>query len=218
MEKLLLGLEALDFLEKEGFPVLRSAFAADADQAGKAASDLGYPVALKIASPDAIHKTDVGGVKVGLACEEEVRGAFGAIMADFALANPGKGADGVLVQRMGGGLELIVGTLHDEQFGPVVMVGMGGIFAEAMKDVSFRLIPINADDARMMIEDLRGYRVLANPRGDRIDLTALEHLLVKVSHMIEAHPEVREMDLNPVFLSSRGIEICDARLKIRRPQ
>ena len=213
----MLGVEALDFLEREGLPVLTSAFAAEPDQAASAASRIGFPVALKISSPDVIHKTDTGGVKVGLGSEDEVRRASEDITKGFALANPGKRIDGVMVQGMGAGFELIVGTLRDAQFGPVLMFGLGGIFAEAMNDVSFRLIPLEPRDAGEMIKDVQGYRVLKNPRGETIDLPGIEHFLLKVSQLMASHGEIQEMDLNPVFVSSTGVEICDARLKITRP-
>jgi acyl-CoA synthetase (NDP forming) len=217
MEKLLLGVEALKFLEEEGFPVLKAALAVDPDQAASAASRIGFPVALKISSPDVIHKTEVGGVKVCLNREDEVRDAFRGLVHGFASRNPGEKLDGVMVQRMGTGLELIVGSLNDNQFGPVLLFGLGGIFAEAMKDVSFRLIPLDPRDAKEMIGDLRGSKVLTNPRGGAVDLAAIEHLLLKVSRLIAEHREIQEMDLNPVFVSSRGIDICDARMKIAQP-
>ena len=216
MEKLLLGAEALSFLEREGFPVLKAVHAFDPDQAASAASAMGFPVALKISSPDVIHKTDEGGVKICLGNEDSVRRAFRDLADGFALHSPGKRLDGVMVQRMGTGLELIVGSLNDKQFGPVLMFGLGGIFAEAMNDVVFRLIPIEPRDAREMIGDLQGSKVLTNPRGETIDLVGIEHFLLKVSRLIAEHAEIREMDLNPVFVSSRGIEICDARMKIGR--
>ncbi|MGD0237586.1 MAG: acetate--CoA ligase family protein [Syntrophorhabdales bacterium] len=216
MEGLLLGVEALSFLEREGFPVLKAALAVDPDQAASAASRIGFPVALKISSPDVIHKTEEGGVKLCLNREDEVRDAFRGLVDGFTLRNREKRLDGVMVQRMGTGLELIVGTLKDKQFGPVLLFGLGGIFAEAMKDVSFRLIPIVPRDAKEMIDDLRGSKVLTNPRGETVDLAAVEHLLLKVSRLIAEHGEIQEMDLNPVFVSSRGIDICDARMKIGR--
>jgi acyl-CoA synthetase (NDP forming) len=216
MERLLLGVEALNFLQKEGFPVLKAALAVDPDQAAGVASALGFPVALKISSPDVIHKTEEAGVKVCLNREDEVREAFRGLVDGFVLQSPGKRVDGVMVQRMGAGLELIVGSLNDKQFGPVLMFGLGGIFAEAMKDVSFRLIPIEPRDAREMIGDLQGSIVLTNPRGETVDLAGIEHFLLKVSRLIEEHGEIQEMDLNPVFVSSGGIEICDARMKIGR--
>ncbi len=120
-----------------------------------------------------------------------------------------------MVQRMGSGLELIVGSLLDSQFGPVLMFGLGGIFAEAMKDTTFRLIPIERRDAKEMIIDLRGSRVLTNPRQEHFDLAVIEDFLLRVSRLIEEHREIQEMDLNPVFVSAAGIEICDARMKLR---
>jgi acyl-CoA synthetase (NDP forming) len=216
METLLLGVEALNFLDKEGFPVLKAAHAVDADQAANAASALGFPVALKISSRDVIHKTEEGGVKVCLSSEDEVRRAFRGLADGFASHSPGKELDGVMVQRMGSGLEFIVGSLNDKQFGPVLMFGLGGIFAEAMKDVAFRLIPIEPRDAREMIGDLQGSGVLTSPRGETIDLVGIEHFLLKVSRLMAEHGEIQEMDLNPVFVSSRGIEVCDARMKIGR--
>ncbi len=216
MEKLLLGVESLTFLQEEGFPVLRAAHANDPDQAASTASGMGFPVALKISSPDVIHKTEVGGVNVCLKREDEVREAYRRLVEGFAEHNPGKRPDGVMVQRMGTGLELIVGTLNDKQFGPVLLFGLGGIFAEAMKDVSFRLIPIQQRDAREMMSELRSCRVLTKPRGKVLDLVGIERFLLQVSRLIVEHREIQEMDLNPVFVSSRGVEICDARLKISR--
>ncbi len=217
MKDLLLGVEALKFLERERLPVLKAVEAAGADEAASAAAGIGFPVALKLLSPDVIHKTEESGVKVGLGSEEEVRRTFQALVDGFALRSPEKRLDGLMVQKMGTGLELIVGSIIDEQFGPVLMLGLGGIFAEAMKDVTFRLIPIAPRDAREMIEDLKGSKVLTNPRGEAIDLALIERFLLEVSRLIEKHGEVQEMDLNPVFVSSRGIEVCDARLKIARP-
>lgn len=215
MERLLLGVEALAFLEKEGFRVLKAVLANDPGQAASFASALGFPVALKISSPDVIHKTEQGGVRIFLTREDEVREAFQNLVNGFSTHSPGKRLDGVMVQRMGTGLELIVGSLMDPQFGPVLLFGLGGIFAEAMKDVSFRLIPIEPRDAREMIGDLRSSQVLTNPRGARIDLTAIEQFLLQVSRMIVEGGEIQEMDLNPVFASSVGLKICDARIKIR---
>ncbi len=214
-EKLLLGLEAFRFLEGEGFSVLKTLGARNEEEAARAASEIGFPVALKIDSPDVVHKTETGGIRVSLRDETEVKGAFADIVADFTSANPGKRLNGVIVQGHGSGVELIMGTLTDDQFGPVLMCGLGGVFVEALEDVSFRLIPLAARDAKEMIEDLQGYKVLKNPRGQTIDLAAVQDLVLQVSRLVEAHPEVREMDLNPVFVSSNGVRICDARIKFR---
>lgn len=215
MEPLLLGVDALSFLHKEGFPVLKSLLATNEDDAARKALEIGFPVTLKPSSPDVIHKTETGGIRVSLRDEAEVRQAFREIVETFAANCRGKRLDGVMVQQQGGGLEVIVGVLRDQQFGPVLMFGLGGVFVEAMKDVTFRLIPIEKADAKDMMEELRNYSVLKNPRSGVIDLPAVEDLLVNISAFIANHPEIREMDMNPVFVSSHGVQICDARIKIR---
>ncbi len=212
MERLLLGVEALAFLEKDGLPVLKSSLARDENEAVSVASKMGFPVALKISSPDLVHKTETGGVMVSLKDEGEVRRAFKEIVDMFKADSPAKRLDGVMVQELGKGFELIVGTRKDPQFGPVLMFGLGGIFAEAMKDVAFRLVPIDSRDAKEMIEELKGYAALKNPRKGTIDLPAIEKFLMQVSKFLEKHSEIQEMDLNPVFVASRDIEVCDARI------
>lgn len=214
MERLLLGMDALDFLAKEGFPVLKSGLAKDANEAASIASEIGFPVALKVSSPDVIHKTETGGIMVALRDAGETREAFKKITDTFISDNPGKRLAGVIVQKMGSGLELIVGLLKDQQFGPVLMFGIGGIFVEAMKDVSFRCIPIDARDAKEMVEELRAYRVLKNPRKEMIDLSVIENFLLQISRLVEKHHNIYEMDINPVFISSTGISVCDVRIKI----
>lgn len=216
MEPLLLGVDALSFLQKEGFPVLKGLLAGNEDDAARKALEIGLPVTLKPSSPDVIHKTETGGIRVSLKDETEVRQAFREIVETFAANCPGKRLDGVMVQRQGSGLEVIVGMLRDQQFGPVLMFGLGGIFVEAIKDVSFRLIPIENSDAKDMMAELRNYGVLKNPRSGTIDLLAVEHLLVGISTFITGHPEIKEMDMNPVFVSSHGVQICDARIMIEK--
>ena len=214
MESLLLGVEALSFLQKEGFPVLKSLLAHNEDDAAKKALEIGLPVTLKPSSSDVIHKTETGGIRVSLRDEAEVRQAFREIVATFSTNYPEKRLDGAMVQRQGSGLEVIVGMLRDLQFGPVLMFGLGGVFVEAMKDVTFRLIPIEKADAQDMMEELKGYDVLRNPRSGSLDLPAVEKLLMDISTFTAHHPEVQEMDLNPVFISSHGVQICDARIKV----
>ncbi len=216
MESLLLGVEALSFLEKEGFPVLKSLLARNEDEAASKASEISLPVTLKPSSPDVIHKTETGGIRVLLKDEAEVRQAFREIVGTFTSDYPEKRLDGIIVQRQGSGLEVIVGMLRDLQFGSVLMFGLGGVFVEAMKDVSFRLIPIETSDAKDMMEELKGYGVLRNPRSGTIDLPAVENFLLRISTFIKNHPEVREMDLNPVFVSSHGVQVCDARIMVHR--
>jgi acyl-CoA synthetase (NDP forming) len=214
MEKLLLGTDALQFLEKEGFSVLKNVLAKDENEAVRMASEMGFPVALKVSSPDVIHKTETGGIMLALKDAGETREAFKKITGAFISDHPGKRLEGVIVQKMGSGLELIVGVLKDQQFGPVLMFGLGGIFVEAMKDVSFRCIPIEARDAKEMVEELQAYNILKNPRKETIDLYVIENLLLRISKLVEKHRGIHEMDLNPVFVSSKGISICDVRIKI----
>jgi hypothetical protein len=184
------------------------------DDAARKALEIGLSVTLKPSSPDVIHKTETGGIRVSLKDEAEVRQGFREIVGTFTSNYPEKRLDGVMVQRQGSGLEVIVGMLRDLQFGPVLMFGLGGVFVEAMKDVTFRLIPIEKADAKDMMEELKGYDVLRNPRSGSLDLTAVEKLLVRISTFITHHPEVQEMDLNPVFVSSHGVQICDARIMV----
>jgi acetyl-CoA synthetase (ADP-forming) len=214
MDTLLLGTEAFSLLQKEGFPVLETMLARDEDEAARIASSLGYPVALKISSPDVVHKTEAGGIRASLKDEAEVKKAFEEITRAFASNSPDKKLDGALIQKQGKGLELIVGVITDRQFGPVIMFGVGGVFVEALNDVAFRLIPLSPADAKEMMEDIQSYKVIANPRGEKIDINAVRNFLVQVSRLIEKHPEIKEMDLNPIFASADGVTVCDVRIKI----
>ena len=214
MERMLLGADALSMLEGKGFPVLGYGLARDENEAVRIAARVGFPVALKISSAGIIHKTETGGIRLGLGDEKEVRARFKEIMAGFAEKYPEEKADGVLVQAGGEGIELITGVMTDPQFGPVLMFGLGGVFVEALADVSFRYLPITARDARAMIQDLQGYKALANPRTGKVDLAGIGEFLVRISRLVEAKPEIVEMDLNPVFVSEKGLQICDARIKL----
>jgi len=216
MESLFLGVEALAFLEKEGFPVLKSTLARNEDEAASKASEIGFPVTLKISSPDVIHKTETGGLRVSIKDKIEARQAFRELVDGFASSCPEKWLDGIIVQKQGSGLEVIVGMLRDPQFGPVLMFGQGGVFVEAMKDVSFRLIPIEFIDAKDMMEELKSYVALRKPRGGPIDLPAVENFLFKASGFIMNHPEIQEIDINPLFVSplGSGVQVCDARIKV----
>ena len=214
MDRLLLGVDAFAFLDKEGIRILESFLARDENEAVSMASGMGFPVALKISSPDVIHKTETGGIRVFLKSEDDVRQAFREITAMFRSDSPEKKLDGVMVQKLGKGFELIVGARKDLQFGHVLMFGMGGIYAEAVKDVSFRLIPVSKRDTREMIEELQCYGILKNPRSGTVDLPSIEDFLLRVSGLIEKHEEIQEMDLNPVFASGGDIEVCDARIRV----
>ena len=197
-----------------GFQTPRARLARSSDEAAVATAEIGFPVALKIASPDILHKTDIGGVALGLQDADAVRGAFDRIMASVKAARPDAKVSGVEVQEMvSGGTEVIIGFLNDPQFGPVIMFGLGGVLVEVLKDVSFRIIPIATRDARQMIREIKGFPLLEGYRGqDPADLAALESLLLRVSGFVEQQPEVSELDLNPVFAYKDGALAVDARI------
>jgi acyl-CoA synthetase (NDP forming) len=213
---ILTEIEAKQMLEAAGVPVSPARLAKTADEAAKIAKDLGFPVVLKIVSPQITHKSDVGGVALGIASADEAKAAFERIVASAKQHVKDATIDGVAVQRMEKqGIEVIVGVTKDPQFGPVLMFGLGGVLVEVLKDVAFRIIPIEQRDARQMVEDIKGYPVLQGYRGqDPASLDALHALLLKVSSFIEAHPEVAELDLNPVFAYKDGAIAVDARIVI----
>ena len=211
---LLTEVESKDILEEAGIPTARARLAGSAQEAAKIAQEIGFPVALKIVSPDISHKSDIGGVKLGVKTAEEVTAAFDEIIAAAKKAQPKAKVDGVSVQQMARpGVEVIMGMTQDPQFGPVLMFGLGGIFVEVLKDVSFRLVPIAARDARQMVQEIKGHPLLEGYRGQEpADIEALERLLLRLSDFIEKHPEISELDLNPIFAYKDGALAVDARI------
>ncbi|MGB2693649.1 MAG: acetate--CoA ligase family protein [Dehalococcoidia bacterium] len=211
---LLSEVEAKQVLAEAGIPVVEARLAPSGDEASSIADELGYPVALKIISPQITHKSDIGGVKLGLDSPEAVAQAYAEIIAAAKRAEPGATIDGVSVQRMAEpGIEVIVGMTTDPQFGPVLMFGLGGILVEVLKDVAFRVVPITERDAAQMIRDIQGFPVLEGYRGhEPADLAALEELVVKLSAFVNERPEISELDLNPVFAYPTGAVAVDARI------
>jgi acyl-CoA synthetase (NDP forming) len=211
-------IEAKDFLRAAGIPTVDTRLARDKTEAQAIARNLGFPVALKILSPQILHKSDIGGVKLGLQNEDEVAAAFESIMASARQHEPSATIDGVAVQPMARpGTEVILGLFKDQQFGPVLMFGLGGIFVEVLKDVAFRIVPLERRDAREMIREIKGYPLLEGYRGQEpADVAYLEELLLKLSHFAEEHPEVREVDLNPVFAYRDGALAVDARVVLEQ--
>jgi acyl-CoA synthetase (NDP forming) len=216
---LLTEVEAKQLLVEAGLPVVEARLAKTREEAVAVAARLGYPVALKVVSAQISHKSDVGGVKLGLADAEAVGAAFDAITQSAAEAAPDATIDGVSVQRMAEpGIEVIAGMTTDPQFGPVLMFGLGGVLVEVLKDVAFRVLPITARDARQMVRDIQGFPLLQGFRGQEpADVDAIEALLLKLSAFIEANPEVAELDLNPVFAYPRGAVAVDARIALSSP-
>lgn len=208
--------EAKSILRDAGIPATAATLARSRDEAQTQADAMGYPVVLKVVSPDIAHKSDVGGVKLNLADRDAVGNAFDEIMSSAKTAEPNARIKGVSVQQMAKqGTEVIVGMTTDPQFGPVMMFGLGGIMVEVLKDVSFRLVPLSTKDAGQMIDEIKGKPVLQGVRGQpAADLDALKSTIVKVSELVEQHPEIRELDLNPVFAYPDGALAVDARIVV----
>lgn len=213
---LLNEVEAKSLLKDAGVPVATTTLAATRAQAQAQAESAGYPVVLKVVSPDIAHKSDVGGVKLNLKDKDAVGAAFDEIVANSKKAVANARIAGVAVQHMAPqGTEVIVGMTTDAQFGPVMMFGLGGIMVEVLKDVSFRLVPLAEKDADQMINEIKGRPVLEGVRGQpAADLKALRTTILKVSEFVQKHPEVRELDLNPVFAYPDGALAVDARIVV----
>jgi acyl-CoA synthetase (NDP forming) len=206
--------DSMDFLARERIPVVPSRWAASEDEAAAAARQIGYPVAVKMNSPDVTHKSDVGGVFLNVKDEAGVRKAFRDLAG--TVERLGAREEGVLVSAMAGaGQEVIIGVTRDLQFGHAVMFGMGGTLVEVLRDVSFRIVPFGESDAAEMIEEIRGARVLRGARGRKaVDLASLSRLLVGVSGLVTRHGEIDEMDLNPVIVHEEGLTVVDARVAL----
>jgi acyl-CoA synthetase (NDP forming) len=214
VEQYVLEPQAVRLLEQYGIPYPAHRLARDAEQAAAIAEEIGFPVVVKIVSPHVLHKSDAGGVLVGLEDATAVRGGFETVLGCVGRAAPDARIEGVLVCKQAAeGLEVIVGGLEDETFGPAVMFGLGGIFTEVMKDVSFRIAPLERRDAEEMIREIQGYTLLTGARGQApLDVGALIGLLLSVSRLVTEHREIQELDLNPVRVYEHGLLALDARL------
>lgn len=208
--------EAVEVLEAYGIPTMRSLTATTAEKAREAAETLGYPVAMKLISEHISHKSDVGGVQLNLRDGSAVMDAYREMASCVDRAYPECVVDGVLVQPMAvGGRELIVGGRQDRQFGPVVMVGLGGIFVEIFEQATIRVAPISEQEAQAMIEELSGSQILFGARGQkRFDIGAIVDTLLRVSRLLMDFPEIRELDINPlrIFHEGEGCLALDARM------
>ena len=218
MPKVLTEVESKQMLKAAGIPVVETRFARNMKEAVSISRELGFPVALKVMSAEVVHKSDAGGVKLGLQNASQVEKGYAAMMKSVKAAVPNAKIDGVSVQQMARkGVEVIVGMSKDPQFGPVLMFGLGGILVELLKDVSFRIVPVSKFDASEMIREIKGFPMLTGFRGSEpADLKALENLIVSVSAFVESHPEVKELDLNPVFAYKDGVVAVDARVVVEK--
>jgi acetyl coenzyme A synthetase (ADP forming)-like protein len=210
--------EAKEILLAYDFKILAGVLAKTSDEAVEAAERIGYPVVLKISSPDIIHKSDFGGVRINLANAEQVRDAFDLMMLRIQKRAPKAYLRGGYVEKMGQrGREVILGMTHDPQFGPMLMFGLGGIFVEVMKDVTFYLAPITQQEAMQMLKGTRSYALLEGARGQApVDLEAIASALQRISQLATDYPEIRELDINPFIVGPVGVQayVADARMTL----
>jgi acetyltransferase len=210
--------EAHEVLKAYGFPILDARLAKDEKQCSVYAKEIGYPVVLKIVSPDILHKVDVGGVKLNIRNEKELDVAYKDILRSVKSARPEANIWGVFVQKMAlPGKETIIGMKRDPHFGALLMFGSGGVYVEALKDVTFRIAPIRGLSAEHMIKDVRGYKILQGCRGEKpSDVNALAECLQRLSQLVTDIEEIEELDINPlmVYEEGEGAKVVDARILI----
>jgi acetyltransferase len=215
-------LDGLEILQCYGFKILPTILAENENQAMKIADGMGYPVVMKIVSPQIIHKSDAGGVKVGMKTREDVRTTFTEIISNAKAYNPDARIQGVLVQRLApSGNEVILGMNRYKGHGPLVMFGLGGVFVELFKDVVFRLAPIGRNNARRMVRSIKSFPLLNGFRGKpKADLEIIHKLLVSLSDLVINHPEIKELDINPLLVhpEGKGATVADVRIILSSPE
>lgn len=205
-------IESKRLLGQAGINCNLTELATSPSQAISLSNQLGYPVALKIASPDIIHKNDGGGVRLDLDTPEKVEKAYGEILNNIEQQNPRAKVHGISVQKMAPpGVAVIIGMSKDPQFGPVIMFGLGGILIEIVEDISLRILPVTRKDISEMTREVKGYKLLTGYRGQpHAKLEALENMLVAVSDFVEKNPVIKEIDLNPVIAGTDDAIAVDA--------
>ncbi|MDP8213867.1 MAG: acetate--CoA ligase family protein [Candidatus Euphemobacter frigidus] len=210
----LLEPEAYALLAAYDIPVLDYRLATSSEEARKMAGEVDFPVVMKVVSPDIIHKSDSGGVKLNISDEESAGRAFEDILENVSEAVPKAAIEGVLIAPMvTGGIEVIMGMVRDPQFGPAVMFGLGGIFVEVLKDVVFEIAPVSREEAESMIKSIKGYPLLAGARGSRpCHIESLIDIVTGISRLSLELPEIEEIDLNPVLATPERSFVLDARL------
>ena len=208
--------ESRKIMELAGIPLNKMKFAKDIEESILKAEEVGYPVVLKVISEDVIHKSDSGGVKVGINSEEELIGSYTEMMESVLSFYPNAKIEGVSIEEMVSGVELLIGTNTDEQFGKMIAFGIGGVFVEVYKDVSFRLIPVSLKDVQNMIDEIEGKIMFDGFRGmPKVNIDELTTLILNVSKLVETYPIILEMDLNPVVATRDGLKAIDARIILK---
>jgi len=217
INRLQLGeVKSKDILRAYGFHTMKGHLASTVEEAAEAARFIGFPVAMKVVSPDIIHKADLGGVKLNLASSREVKDAYELMMLRILRNVPDAMIEGIYVEKMADhGLEVIIGMTRDSQFGPMLMFGLGGIFVEVMKDVTFHLAPITEEEAVQMLKSTRSYEMLRGKRGSKkVDIHALAVALQRISQLTTDFPQIKELDINPLIVGEIGSDpvVVDARM------
>ncbi|MHA1214019.1 MAG: acetate--CoA ligase family protein [Candidatus Hodarchaeales archaeon] len=203
-------------LEHEGFPVNPTGFGKDLESIVSEANKIGFPVVMKVSSKDIIHKSDVGGVVTGIRSVQDLEEQFRIMEKNIKTKYPKAKIDGYVIEKMESGIELLIGSTQDPMFGPILAFGLGGIFVEVLKDVVFRLIPIEREDATEMISEIKAAKILDGIRGQPpVNKKALIDLLLQTSDFVNRHPEIDELDLNPVFANDKRVSVVDARIILK---
>jgi acetate---CoA ligase (ADP-forming) len=210
----LLETESRSLLEAYGVSLPRAKLARSAEEAAEAGARVGFPVAMKVVSPDILHKSDAGGVKLNIGDGNAASGAYREILDSALKTTDKERVAGVMLSPMAPkGQECIAGVIRDRQFGPVIMFGLGGIFVEVLKDVSFRVAPLSKEDMDEMIREIKGYRLLTGIRGEKPkDVEAVKEVLARLNEIALGNPEIQEIDLNPLIVHERGVSIVDSRV------
>jgi acyl-CoA synthetase (NDP forming) len=211
--------ESKNLLLKEGFPINPTSFGTNLEEIIIEAEKIGFPVVMKVSSENIVHKSDIGGVITGIRNVHDLKDQFEMIQQNIAQKAPEAQIEGYIIEKMESGIELLVGSTHDPMFGPILAFGLGGIYVEVLKDVVFRLIPIEREDATEMISEIKAAKILDGIRGQPpIDKKELVDLLMKTSSFIDRHPEIEELDLNPVFATEKRVSVVDARIILKVPE
>lgn len=215
-----LGLESFGILTAYGIPVVKTAFAKTEEEAVKAADDIGYPLVMKVISPQISHKSDVGGIMLSLQNADELRAAYREMMEDSPKKRPDAVLEGVQMQPMlSCGREVVIGMIRDPTFGPMLMFGLGGVYVEILKDVKFAIAPVNEKEALEMITGIKTYPLLAGARGEKpSDIAAVAEAILTVSRLVCDFPEIEEFEINPmmVFEEGKGAFTVDMRLTLNK--
>ena len=212
-----LGLESFDILKAYGIPTVGTAITKTLEDTVKAAEEIGYPLVMKIVSPQISHKSDVGGIKLNLNNADDVKAAYEDMMENIPKKEPNATLEGVQLQKMlSGGKEVIIGMVQDPTFGPMMMFGLGGIYVEILKDVKFAIAPVNEEEAREMIAGIKTHELLEGTRGDKaMDTEAIADIILRISQLVTDFPEINEFEINPLMVFEEGALAVDMRLMLK---